>query len=104
MTRIIAVQRPASSILAATTVLLSPYWILAALAEAIKGNGLLYWCSVLASWLTVATLPSVLLPCWLAYRRAPTLERRQDLRFALGCWVVLLLETLPLLFLTRPAF
>ncbi|HJQ99159.1 MAG TPA: hypothetical protein VJ826_12680 [Candidatus Polarisedimenticolaceae bacterium] len=96
-------ERPASSILAATTVLLTAYWILAALGEAIERNGLLYWCSMLASWLTVATLPSILLPCWLAYRRDPSTAQLRDLRFALGCWAVLFLEALPLLFLTPPS-
>jgi hypothetical protein len=93
------VQRPASSILAATALLLTPYWVLAAVAEVTERKGHLYWCSLLASWLAVATLPSILLPSWLAYRRDRSVERRQDLGFAVGCWAVLLLETLPLLFL-----
>lgn len=98
------VQRPASSILAATAVLLTPYWVLAALGEVAARKGLLYWCSVLACWLTVATLPSILLPSWLAYRRDPSVDRREDLRVALGCWAVLFLEALPSLFLSPPAF
>ena len=93
-----ALKQPASAILAATTVLLTGYWILAALGQAIEKNGVLYWCSLLSAWVTVATLPSILLPCWLAYRREPTVERRRDLRFALGCWAVLFLESLPVLF------
>jgi hypothetical protein len=96
-----AVERPASFILAATTVLVTAYWVAAALGEAIGRNGLLYWCSMLASWLSAATLPSILLPCWLAYRREPSVARRRDLRFAIGCWAVLVLESLPLLFLKR---
>jgi hypothetical protein len=94
-----AVERPASAILAVTTALITVYWIFAALGEATERNGLLYWCSMLASWLAVATLPSILLPTWLAYRRDPSAERRRDLRFALGCWAVLLVEAMPLLFL-----
>jgi hypothetical protein len=93
-------QRPASAIMAVTTVLLTGYWIFAALGEVLERNGLLYWCCMLASWVSAATLPSILLPCWLAYRRDPSVERRQDLRFALGCWAVVFLEALPLLFLT----
>jgi hypothetical protein len=95
-----ALQRPASSILAVTTVLVTAYWIIAGVSAVLERNGLLYWCSVLASWVSAATLPSILLPCWLAYRRDPSVERLQDLRFALGCWAVLFLEALPLLFLT----
>jgi len=99
-----ALQRPASFLLAATTALLTPYWIVAALGAAIRGAGLFYWCSVLASWLAAATLPSLLLPCWLAWRRDPTVERRTDLRFALFGWAVLVLEALPSVLLKRPTF